>query len=70
MVLDAGVKIVNPDQLICTLDHKRTFEAEIEKSNVREKMEMAGHFESQRISREMNKEAFATAAAITLSIAR
>jgi len=23
--LDAGVKIVNPDQLICTLDHKRTF---------------------------------------------
>ena len=28
--LDAGVKIVNPDQLICTLDHKRTFEAEIE----------------------------------------
>ncbi len=28
--LDAGVKVINSDQLICTLDHKRTFEAEIE----------------------------------------
>ncbi len=28
--LEAGVKCVNPDQVICTLDHKRTFEAEIE----------------------------------------
>jgi DNA-directed RNA polymerase subunit alpha len=28
--LDAGVKIINPDQVICTLDTKRTFEAEIE----------------------------------------
>ena len=27
---DANIKIVNPDQLICTLDTKRTFEAEIE----------------------------------------
>src|SRR5258708_16025902 len=27
---DANIKIVNPDQLICTLDHKRTFEADIE----------------------------------------
>jgi len=28
--LDAGVKIINPDQVICTLDTKRSFEAEIE----------------------------------------
>ncbi len=28
--LDAGVKIINPDQVICTLDTKRAFEAEIE----------------------------------------
>lgn len=28
--LDAGVKIINPEQVICTLDTKRTFEAEIE----------------------------------------
>lgn len=28
--LDAGVKIINPDQVICTLDTKRTFEAELE----------------------------------------
>jgi len=28
--LDAGVKIINPDQVICTLDAKRAFEAEIE----------------------------------------
>jgi len=28
--LDAGVKLINPDQVICTLDHKRTFEAELE----------------------------------------
>lgn len=28
--LDAGVKLINPDQVICTLDTKRTFEAEIE----------------------------------------
>lgn len=27
---DANIKIVNPDQVICTLDTKRTFEAEIE----------------------------------------
>jgi DNA-directed RNA polymerase subunit alpha len=27
---DSNIKIVNPDQLICTLDTKRTFEAEIE----------------------------------------
>jgi DNA-directed RNA polymerase subunit alpha len=27
---DANIKIVNPDQLICTLDRKQTFEAEIE----------------------------------------
>ncbi len=27
---DANIKIVNPDQLICTLDKKQTFEAEIE----------------------------------------
>ena len=27
---DANIKIVNPDQLICTLDHKRTFEADLE----------------------------------------
>ena len=27
---DANIQIVNPDQVICTLDHKRTFEAEIE----------------------------------------
>jgi DNA-directed RNA polymerase subunit alpha len=27
---DANIKIVNPEQLICTLDTKRTFEAEIE----------------------------------------
>ena len=27
---DSNIKIVNPDQLICTLDHKKTFEAEIE----------------------------------------
>ncbi len=27
---DANIQIVNPDQLICTLDNKRTFEAEIE----------------------------------------
>jgi DNA-directed RNA polymerase subunit alpha len=27
---DAAIQIINPDQLICTLDHKRTFEAEIE----------------------------------------
>lgn len=27
---DANIKIVNPDQLICTLDTKRTFEAEVE----------------------------------------
>ena len=28
--LDAGVKIINPDQVICTLDTKRAFEAELE----------------------------------------
>jgi len=28
--LDAGVRIVNPDQVICTLDTKRDFEAELE----------------------------------------
>jgi DNA-directed RNA polymerase subunit alpha len=28
--LDAGVKIINPEQVICTLDTKRTFEAELE----------------------------------------
>ncbi|HLP24618.1 MAG TPA: DNA-directed RNA polymerase subunit alpha [Acidobacteriota bacterium] len=28
--LDAGVKLINPDQVICTLDTKRAFEAEIE----------------------------------------
>ncbi|MBI2511555.1 MAG: DNA-directed RNA polymerase subunit alpha [Opitutae bacterium] len=28
--LDAGVKLINPDQVICTLDTKRTFEAELE----------------------------------------
>ena len=28
--LDAGVKLINPDQVICTLDTKRVFEAEIE----------------------------------------
>jgi DNA-directed RNA polymerase subunit alpha len=28
--LDAGLKLINPDQVICTLDTKRTFEAEIE----------------------------------------
>ena len=28
--LDAGVKIINPEQVICTLDAKRTFEAELE----------------------------------------
>lgn len=28
--LDAGIEIVNPDQVICTLDSKRSFEAEIE----------------------------------------
>jgi DNA-directed RNA polymerase subunit alpha len=27
---DASIKIVNPDQLICTLDRKQTFEADIE----------------------------------------
>ncbi len=27
---DANIKIVNPDQLICTLDRKQTFEADIE----------------------------------------
>jgi DNA-directed RNA polymerase subunit alpha len=27
---DANIQIVNPDQIICTLDSKRTFEAEIE----------------------------------------
>ncbi len=27
---DANIQIVNPDQVICTLDHKRNFEAEIE----------------------------------------
>ncbi|MGH7996753.1 MAG: DNA-directed RNA polymerase subunit alpha, partial [Opitutaceae bacterium] len=27
---DAGIQIVNPDQVICTLDTKRSFEAEIE----------------------------------------
>jgi DNA-directed RNA polymerase subunit alpha len=27
---DANIQIVNPDQVICTLDSKRTFEAEIE----------------------------------------
>ncbi len=27
---DANIKIVNPDQLICTLDKKQTFEAELE----------------------------------------
>ncbi|MEY2879302.1 MAG: hypothetical protein RLZZ15_1682 [Verrucomicrobiota bacterium] len=27
---DANITIVNPDQVICTLDHKKTFEAEIE----------------------------------------
>ena len=27
---DANIQIVNPDQVICTLDQKRTFEAEIE----------------------------------------
>lgn len=27
---DANIQIVNPDQLICTLDSKRTFEAEVE----------------------------------------
>src|ERR1051326_3438238 len=27
---DANIQIVNPDQVICTLDHKRSFEAEIE----------------------------------------
>jgi DNA-directed RNA polymerase subunit alpha len=27
---DANIQIVNPDQVICTLDHKRAFEAEIE----------------------------------------
>jgi DNA-directed RNA polymerase subunit alpha len=27
---DANIKIVNPDQVVCTLDTKRTFEAEIE----------------------------------------
>lgn len=28
--LDAGVKLINPDQVICTLDTKRAFEAELE----------------------------------------
>jgi len=28
--VDANIQIVNPDQVICTLDQKRTFEAEIE----------------------------------------
>jgi DNA-directed RNA polymerase subunit alpha len=28
--LDAGVKLINPDQVVCTLDTKRSFEAEIE----------------------------------------
>jgi DNA-directed RNA polymerase subunit alpha len=27
---DANIQIVNPDQVICTLDHKRSFDAEIE----------------------------------------
>ena len=27
---DANITIVNPDQVICTLDHKRSFEAEVE----------------------------------------
>ena len=27
---DANIQIINPDQVICTLDHKRSFEAEIE----------------------------------------
>jgi DNA-directed RNA polymerase subunit alpha len=27
---DANVSIINPDQVICTLDHKKSFEAEIE----------------------------------------
>jgi len=27
---DANIQIVNPEQVICTLDHKRNFEAEIE----------------------------------------
>jgi DNA-directed RNA polymerase subunit alpha len=27
---DAGIEIINPDQVICTLDSKRAFEAEIE----------------------------------------
>src|SRR3954465_15014174 len=27
---DANIKIVNPDQLICTLDRKQTFEADLE----------------------------------------
>src|SRR5258708_19843741 len=27
---DANIQIVNPDQVICTLDHKKSFEAEIE----------------------------------------
>ncbi|MDP1581269.1 MAG: DNA-directed RNA polymerase subunit alpha [Candidatus Didemnitutus sp.] len=27
--LNAGVNVINPDQVICTLDHKRAFEAEL-----------------------------------------
>ncbi|MFM7750826.1 MAG: DNA-directed RNA polymerase subunit alpha, partial [Opitutaceae bacterium] len=27
---DANIKVMNPEQVICTLDHKRAFEAEIE----------------------------------------
>jgi DNA-directed RNA polymerase subunit alpha len=27
---DANVTVINPDQVICTLDHKKSFEAEIE----------------------------------------